>query len=45
MKITKTENPLVVHWLGLCTFTAEGWGSVPGWETKIPQAERRGQNK
>ena len=24
--------------LGLHTFTAEGTGSIPGWETKIPQA-------
>ena len=38
-------NSLVVQWLGLCTFTAEGVGSVPGWGTKIPQAVRRGQKE
>ena len=26
------------QWLGLCAFTAEGAGSIPGWGTKIPQA-------
>ena len=31
-------NSLVVQWLGLCTFTAGGTGSIPDWETKIPQA-------
>ena len=31
-------NSLVVQWLGLHTFTAEGAGSIPGWGTKIPQA-------
>ena len=30
-------NSLVVQWLGLCTFTAKGLGSIPGWGTKIPQ--------
>ena len=33
-------NSLVVQWLGLCAFTAEGAGSIPGWGTKIPQATR-----
>ena len=28
----------MVQWLGLCSFTAKGLGSIPGWETKIPQA-------
>ena len=28
----------MVWWLGLCAFTAEGLGSVPGQGTKIPQA-------
>ena len=32
-------NSLAVQWLGLCAFTAEGLGSVPGQETKIPQAD------
>ena len=31
-------NSLAVQWLGLCAFTAEGTGSIPGWGTKIPQA-------
>ena len=29
---------LVVQWLRLCTSTAGGMGSIPGWGTKIPQA-------
>ena len=32
MKITP------VQWLGLGAFTAEGVGSIPGWETKVPKA-------
>ena len=31
-------NSLVVQWLELCTFTAEGWGSVSGRALKIPLA-------
>ena len=38
-------NSLVVQWLGLCTFTAKGLDSNPGWETKIPQAVWHGQRK
>ena len=38
-------NFLAVQWLGLCTFTAEGTGSIPGQGTKIPQAVRRSQKK
>ena len=30
--------PLVVQWLGLCTFTAGGVGSIPGRGTKILHA-------
>ena len=30
-------------WLGLCTLIAEDLGSIPGWETKIPQAMWPGQ--
>ena len=26
----------MVQWLGICAFTAEGAGSIPGWGTKIP---------
>ena len=32
------EESLAVQWLGLCTFTAEGKGSIPGAGTKILQA-------
>ena len=38
-------NSLVVQWLGLCTFTAKGPGSVPGRGTKIPQAMQHSQKK
>ena len=38
-------NSLVVQWLGLCVFTAECAGSIPGWGTKIPQAMQHGQKK
>ena len=40
----KQRNSLVVQWLGLCIFTAEGLGSVPGQGNKIPQAMQCGQN-
>ena len=30
-------NSLAVQQLELCTFTAEGSGSNPGWGMKIPQ--------
>ena len=32
------QNSLVVQWLGLWAFTAEGLGWIPGWGSKIPQA-------
>ena len=38
-------NSLVVEWLGLRTFTAEGLGSIPGRGTKISQAASCGQKK
>ena len=38
-------NSLVVQCLGLCAFTAEGLGSIPGGETKIPQAVQCCQKK
>ena len=41
----KAGNSLVVQWLELQTFTAEGVGSVPDWGTKIPQAMQCSQNK
>ena len=31
------------QWLGLCTSTAEGVGSIPAWGAKIPPATWRGQ--
>ena len=34
----------MVQWLGLCAFTAEGPGSIPGRGTKIPQAGQCGQH-
>ena len=36
---------LAVQWLGHLAFTAEAAGSIPGWETEIPQAAQLGQNK
>ena len=33
-------NSLVVQWLGLCAFSAEGQGSIPGQGTKIPRVTR-----
>ena len=38
-------NPLVVQWLELRAFTTKGPHSIPGGETKIPQAIQWGQNK
>ena len=38
-------NSLGVQWLGLCTLTAEGPGSILGQGTKIPQAVLSGQKK
>ena len=34
-----------LQWLELCTFTAEGKGSIPGWGTKIPHATPWGQKQ
>ena len=31
------RNSLAAQWLGLHAFTAEGAGSAPGGQTKIPQ--------
>ena len=41
----KFINFINFQWLGLCTFTAEGAGSIPGPGTKIPQAVRHVQKK
>ena len=38
-------NSLVVQSLGLCASTAGGLGSIPGWETRIPQASQHSQRK
>ena len=43
IKIRSFWESLVVQWLGLHAFTAEGLGSVPGWETMVPQLMRHGQ--
>ena len=36
---------MAVQWLRLHASTAGGPGSIPGRETKIPYASRRGQKK
>ena len=36
---------LVIQWLGLSAFTAEGLGSIPGLGIKILQASRSGKKK
>ena len=41
--LLRFENPLVVHWSGLDAFPAVAQGSIPDWETKIPQALRHSQ--
>ena len=38
-------NSMVVQWLQLCAFTANGPGSIPGWGTKIPQTAQHSQKK
>ena len=35
---THRGNFLEVQWLGLCTFSTQGMGSIPGQGTKIPKA-------
>ena len=35
--------PLAVQWLQLCTFIAEGKGSIPRQGMKVPQAALCGQ--
>ena len=37
------KNSLGLQWLGLCTFTAKGQGSIPGQGTKILQVTRQDQ--
>ena len=41
----KTRNSQAVQWLGLSTFTIMDPGSIPGWETKIPQVAWLGFKK
>ena len=36
--LKKLGNSLAVQKLGVCAFTVEGPGLIPGWGTKIPQA-------
>ena len=38
-------NSLVVQWLGLCTFTAEGPGLIPGQGTKIHKTRSSARKK
>ena len=38
LRKSKLGNSLVVQWLELCAFTAEGTSSIPGSGTKSPQA-------
>ena len=42
-KQSQTENSLAVQWLGLCAFTAQGTGSIPGWgtETAWPKKKKK----
>ena len=42
---TITKNFLVVQWLGLQAFTAEGPSSIPSQGTKIPQIVQCYQKK
>lgn len=43
--MTQSGNSLEVPWSGLCTFTAEGMGSIPAWGTKSLQALQCGQKQ
>ena len=36
---------LMVQWLGLCTSTGVGTGSIPGWGTNVLQATQCGKKK
>ena len=44
-EISILGNPLVVQWLRPHAFAAEGTGSIPGQQVKIPQAVWLSQNK
>ena len=41
----RNGKSLAAQWLGLSDFTAEGPGSILGWESKIPQAVQSGGKK
>ena len=45
LKNCNLGNSLAVQRLGVHTSTAAGWGSIPGWGTKILQNALRGQKK
>ena len=42
---TIVQNSLAIQWLQLPAFTAQGLGSIPGWETKILQVMQCGQKR
>ena len=42
---TAWGSSLVAHWLGVCSFIAEGADSIPGLGTKIPQALQHSKKK
>ena len=44
-KGAKSENFLVVQWIGLCAFTAEGLSSIPHGRIKVPEASLHGQKE
>ena len=44
-KETNLGNFLAVQWLGPCTFTAKGSGSVPRQGTKSPHGQKRKKKK
>ena len=45
MKEITLGTSLAVQWLGLCTSTTGGTGSIPGLGTKIPHALRHGRRE
>ena len=45
LKIAHGGTSLMVQWLGPCTSTAGGMGSIPGWGTKILHVVWHGRKK
>ena len=45
LRLNDSGTSLAVQWLGLCTSTAGGTGSIPGRGTKFSHAEQRGQKE